>query len=128
MNLELIVCLNLHASHSLEEREAPHSHRWEIQVGLRGSLEKGRVVSLTEAQKVFSEVLRPLQNTFLNENKYLDCETQRNPTCENLANFLLKEFQNRLADWEKSRKVEMSFIQVGLWENEGLLGFAKLSI
>jgi len=128
MNLELIVCLNLHASHSLEEREAPHPHRWEILVGLRGSLENGRVVSLTGAQKVFSEALHPLQNTFLNDNRYLDFETQKNPTCENLAHFLLERFQSRLAEWEKPRKTEMSFIQVGLWENEGLLGFAKLSL
>lgn len=128
MKLELAVNLTLTASHSLEEREAPHVHRWDIQVGLEGNLEQGRVVSLTQAQELFSSTLIPLQNTFLNNNNNLDESTRACPTCENLALFLLTRFGNQLNLLSKKNPPRLSFIQVGIWDEGVQLGFAKLSV
>lgn len=128
MQLELVVTLNLVASHSLEEREAPHSHRWDIQIGLKGDLNQGRVVSLTEAQAIFQELLTPLQNSFLNNNSYLDAVVRAHPTCENLAFFLVGLFQKSLGQFKKTPTPILSFVQVGVWEDAGQLGFAKVSV
>jgi 6-pyruvoyl-tetrahydropterin synthase len=128
MRLELVVNLNLEASHSLEERESPHSHRWDIQLGLLGDLNEGRVVSLTRAHEILGAKLRPLQNTFLNDNKYLNESCRVNPTCENLALFLLDLFQKELKTLESPKPVSVSFIQVGLWEENGQLGSAKITL
>lgn len=128
MQLELVVTLNLVASHSLEEREAPHSHRWDIQVGLKGDLNQGRVVSLIEAQSIFQELITPLQNGFLNNNEYLDGNCRAHPTCENLAFFLVNLFQKSLVQFKKTPAPVLSFVQVGVWEETGQLGFAKVSV
>ncbi|NDC24503.1 MAG: hypothetical protein EB078_05695, partial [Proteobacteria bacterium] len=127
MKLELVVNLSLKASHSLEERETPHEHLWDIQVGLQGTLNKGRVLSLTQAQERFAVLLTPLQNTLLNNNKYLDSSTRQNPTCENLAIFLVERLQNALSQMPESKNVTLSFVEVGLWEKEGKLGSARVS-
>lgn len=127
MQLELVVNLNLNASHSLEERESPHPHRWEIQVGLRGALKQGRVVSLTWAQEKLGLALKPLQETFLNNNNNLDSETRSNPTCENLAMFLWERFQSEISNWDLPEVPTLSFVQVGLWEQAEQLGYARIS-
>lgn len=128
MKLELVVNLTLKASHSLEEREEPHSHRWDIQVGLEGDLERGRIVSLTQAQESFNRVLQPIQDTFLNNNKYLDVNTRACPTCENLALFMLEQLQKPLKELNPITPPKLSFIQVGIWDEGIQLGFAKLSV
>lgn len=128
MRLELVVNLNLKASHSLEERESPHSHRWDIQLGLLGDLNEGRIVSLTRAHEILGAKLEPLQNTFLNNNKYLSDSCRLNPTCENLALFLLELFQKELESLDRTKPVSVSFIQVGLWEEAGQLGSAKITL
>jgi 6-pyruvoyl-tetrahydropterin synthase len=128
MKLELVVTLTLEATHSLEEREKPHSHRWDIQVGLKGDLERGRVVSLTHAQELLSSILKPLQNTFLNNNDYLDSETRACPTCENIALFLLNRLKEPLNQLNSKNPPALSFIQVGIWDKGVQLGFARLSL
>jgi 6-pyruvoyl-tetrahydropterin synthase len=128
MQLELVVTLNLLASHSLEEKELPHTHRWDIQVGLKGDLNQGRVVSLTEAQSLFQELLSPLHGSFLNENSSLDDHSRANPTCENLAFFLMNLFQKNLHRFKKTAVPVLSFVQVGVWEESGQLGFARVSV
>lgn len=127
MQLELVVTLSLTASHSLEEREAPHEHLWDIQVGLKGNLNDGRVVSLTEAKSLFQKMILPLSGTFLNDNKYLNDSCQRHPTCENLAAYFFELFQKVLGDLNKTPPPTLSFVQVGVWEESGQLGFAKIS-
>jgi len=128
MQLELVVILSLNASHALEEREEPHSHRWEIQVGLKGDLKRGRIVSLIEAQAIFQESLSPLTGTFLNDNKYLNQESRQEPTCENLALFLKNLFDKDLKNLDPSGVTQLSFVQVGIWDGSNTLGFAKLSV
>lgn len=128
MHLELVVTLSLKASHSLEEREAPHEHLWDIQVGLKGDLNEGRVVSLTEAKSLFQKVISPLVGSFLNDNKHLNNACRQYPTCENLAFYLFDLFQKSLADLKKTPQPILSFVQVGVWEETGQLGFAKISI
>ncbi|MFM8269455.1 MAG: 6-carboxytetrahydropterin synthase [Pseudomonadota bacterium] len=128
MKLELVVTLALNASHCLEERERPHPHRWDIQIGLEGDLNNGRVVSLTAAQELFGSTIAPLQNTFLNDNKVLDEGTRAQPTCENLALFLLSEIQPKLTLLGNGNPPQLSFIQVGIWDEGVQLGFAKLSV
>ncbi|NBX76518.1 MAG: hypothetical protein EBQ92_08180 [Proteobacteria bacterium] len=128
MKLELVVTLTLEATHRLEEREKPHPHRWDIQVGLRGDLEKGRVVSLTHAQELLSSILKPIQNTFLNENNNLNGETRACPTCENLALFLLNRLKEPLHQLNSKTPPAVSFIQVGIWDEGVQLGFARLSL
>lgn len=128
MNLELVVTLSLKASHSLEEREAPHEHLWDIQVGLKGDLKEGRVVSLTEAKSLFEQLISPVTGSFINDNKYLSPECRQNPTCENLAFFLLDLFQKNLVQLKKNPLPVLSFVQVGVWEETGQLGFARISV
>lgn len=128
MQLELVVFLSLKASHALAEREEPHPHRWEIQVGLKGDLKGGRVVSLTEAQALFQKSLAPLNCTFLNNNNILDAGTRAEPTCENLALFLKGLFENDLKNLDPSGNVQLSFVQVGILEDSNPLGFAKLRV
>jgi len=128
MKLELVVTLTLEATHSLEEREKPHDHRWDIQVGLKGDLEKGRVVSLTHAQELLSSLLKPLQHTFLNNNEYLDKNARTCPTCENLALFLLDRLKEPLNQLNPKNPPAISFIQVGIWDEGVQLGFARLSL
>jgi 6-pyruvoyl-tetrahydropterin synthase len=128
MQIELVVILSLTASHALHEREEPHSHRWEIQVGLKGDLKQGRIVSLTAAQSRFQQSLVPLDGTFLNNNKFLDSSSRAEPTCENLAVFLKGLFEKDLKSLEPSGNVQLSFIQVGILEDSNPLGFAKLSV
>jgi 6-pyruvoyl-tetrahydropterin synthase len=128
MQLELVVTFSLKAFHSLEEREAPHEHLWDIQVGLKGDLNEGRVVSLTKAQSLFKNLTLPLCGTFLNDNNILDGRCRRNPTCENLALFLYPLFKENLNQLDGSEKLLISFIQVGVWEETGQLGFARVSV
>ncbi|NBT59128.1 hypothetical protein EBT16_10130 [bacterium] len=128
MKLELVVNLTLQATHSLEEREEPHSHRWDIQIGLEGDLDRGRVVSLTEAQEVFNSILRPLQNTFLNKNEYLDASSRDCPTCENLAFYFHTQLEKLLPQLNPKSPPKLAFIQVGIWDEGVQLGFARLSV
>lgn len=125
MKLELIVNLSLEADHSLEENEAQHSHRWDIEVGLTGEPKQGRILSLPFAHRIFDDVLKPLRNTYLNNNSYLDKDSREFPTCENLASFLMTKFSLSLAG--EAPGVRIGSVQVGVWEDTGLLGSARLT-
>ncbi len=126
--LELFVKLHLRATHSLTEREAPHSHVWNIDVGLTGPLSEGRIVSLPELQEAFKAETRKLEGTFLNENSALDPQTRRYPTCESLILYFEEAFRARIAQcgWEQ---VELTELRVTVVEPDGLeYGTARLRL
>lgn len=69
--LELFVKVRFSATHSLDERETPHGHIWNIRAGITGPLVEGRIVSLPELLEAFGQEMKELEGTFLNENSVL---------------------------------------------------------
>ena len=127
MTTELFVKLQFSAMHSLEENEAVHPHIWRVLVGLRGEVENGRILSLPLARTLFDEALGQIRNSLLNENLRLNTATRKNPTCENLCEFLFQEFSKVLKSVAESRSFVHS-VEVGVIEEDGVeLGFARYS-
>lgn len=127
LTLELFVQLELRAEHRLEEREERHPHTWDIEVGLRGEVREGRIISLPRAHEIFSQTLRPLVDTFLNENSWLDLASRDYPTCENLGIYLFHAFGQ---DLERAGilDVQVTTVRMGVKEATGIkLGYASLT-
>lgn len=131
MQVEVFVTVKLKALHSLEEREAPHQHIWRVTAGITGRRKEGRVVSLPLFRARLEEVLKPLQGTNLNQNRTLNAETRKNPTCENLCFYLREVFdqavQKYLADPDLG--IRLASIEVAVDEMSGEeTGFARLRL
>lgn len=93
MRMELEVCSELRASHSLVGNELPHVHIWKISVCFSAPfpLKEDRVLDLVMLQKVLNSILGPYQNTFLNES------IKFSPTSENIAAFIYQEMKTKLS-------------------------------
>lgn len=88
-----------------------HGHNWKIEVQVEGKQlnEIGMLVDFKEIKKHTKQVIKQLDHTFLNDHEYF--KTQ-NPTAENIATFLYREIEKRIA----SDAVKMHSLTV--WEND----------
>ncbi len=116
--VELFIKVRFSATHSLNERETPHTHVWNVEAGLTGPLIEGRIVSLPELLAEFGEETKVLEGTFLNANPALDPESRTFPTCENLIFYFEQAFKNRIAKagWNN---VELTELRISVVELDG---------
>ena len=119
MKLTLYSKLEFLATHSLEEREEAHPHRWKMVVGVSGPQDKGRVVSLPLLRDLLIEPIAPLSDTYLNENAALDEDTRRFPTCENLA-FYFFPLAQKLLQEKISPELFVESVEVSVQEPDGV--------
>lgn len=126
--LELLMTFRLRATHSLEEREAPHEHVWRIEMGLTGPLHEGRVHSMPALREILFPAVGKLEGTFLNENGHLDGSSRAYPTCECLASYFEKAFEDCLRN-ARLESLRLTFIQVTVEELNGdETGSARLTL
>lgn len=92
MRMELEVCSELRASHSLVGNELPHVHLWKISVcfSVPFPLKDDRVLDLVMLQNVLNGSLLPYQNTYLNDSLKVS------PTSENIAAFVYAEVSKKI--------------------------------
>jgi 6-pyruvoyl-tetrahydropterin synthase len=131
MILELFLKLHFEASHSLEEREAEHTHRWRVEAGVRGTPHEGRLISLPILRNLLEPVIGELAGTYLNRNPNLDPSSQAYPTCENLAVYLFRSFEDRLTHYLETNPndLRMTSVSVAVDELSGEeTGWARLSV
>lgn len=123
---ELVFRSELHALHSLHEREEFHAHRWIIKVCIASrKLSEGRIVSLPLAKEILDGVLGPLANQELNGNRLLDSETAKEPTCENLSRFVYGAIEKRLRPTIPN-DASIRWVEVAVVETDGReLGCAR---
>jgi 6-pyruvoyl-tetrahydropterin synthase len=125
--LELFLKFQLHATHSLDEREEAHAHVWRIEVGLAGPLEQGRISSMPALRDALDPEVAKLRQTFLNENPVLDARARRYPTCECLAYHFADAFARTLKT--AGFPVTLTQIQVSVDELSGEeTGSVKLTL
>jgi 6-pyruvoyltetrahydropterin/6-carboxytetrahydropterin synthase len=107
---EVVVEDSFSAAHYLREYEGNceklHGHNWKVQVCVRKRrLNKlGMVVDFRELKKELKKVLSILDHSYLNELAYFK---KRNPTTENIAQFIFKKL---------SAKIKI--FSVSVWEAE----------
>lgn len=88
-----------------------HGHNWKIEVEVIGTElnEIGMVIDFKEIKKQAKIVIQELDHTYLNDHPHFQ---QRNPTAENIAEFLFETLQARI----NTRAVKMH--QITVWEND----------
>lgn len=130
LKLELDVKLDFVATHTLEENEKVHEHRWRVDTTLVGENKFGRIVSLPKAQEVLRSVLKKIENTHLNSNRELDNATREVPTCENLAYYFLDKFEEALKlGFPESPSLRIVQIEVAVSEDDNReMGAARLKV
>jgi 6-pyruvoyl-tetrahydropterin synthase len=127
---ELFLRFEFLASHSLSVREEPHLHLWRVVVALGGEPQNGMIISLPDLRAAFAEILAPLEHTFLNDNRLLDADAQRAPTCETLSTFFFSTFSDVLQRQFAAQNptVALRSVEVAICEPTGFeWGSAKLS-
>ncbi len=127
---ELSLRFEFLASHSLSAREEPHLHLWRVVVALGGEPQNGMIISLPDLRAALEQLIAPLEHTFLNDNRLLDDDARRTPTCETLGAFFLRTFsdvvQRQFA--AQNPTVALRSVEVALCEPTGFeWGSAKLS-
>ena len=66
MNITLLIRHELIASHSLDGREAPHPHRWVLEIRVAGDPVRGRIIDLPSLANALKADLKPIEGSFLN--------------------------------------------------------------
>ncbi len=94
--------------------EHGHGHNYILEAEFEGSIDPstGLVVNLVDIDKILKEVVKPMDHKHLN----LDHEAfkSKNPTTENIANFLFDEIENSL------KSLPVSLTRVRLYEEDDL--------
>ncbi|MDR0956649.1 MAG: 6-carboxytetrahydropterin synthase QueD, partial [Endomicrobium sp.] len=95
MKYKLSVTKNFAAAHCLREYngkcENLHGHNWKIRVAFWGTKldDKGMLVDFTDIKRHLYKIISYLDHKFLNEISPFD---KINPTAENIAMFIFKQF------------------------------------
>ncbi|MBN2646882.1 MAG: 6-carboxytetrahydropterin synthase QueD [Thiotrichales bacterium] len=107
--------LDFAAAHTLKDYPGDcaklHGHNWKIEVQIVGNQlnEIGMVVDFKDIKRHAKEVVKALDHTYLNDHPHFQ---HRNPTAENIAQFLFQQIQARIA----TPQIQMHSITV--WEND----------
>lgn len=102
------------AAHSLRNYrgkcEALHGHNWkvEITVGRKRLDKNGMVMDFIELKEMARAILAGLDHCYLNE---LRCFKSRNPTSENIAEYIAGELKKKL-------RLPLILKEVRVWETE----------
>ncbi|NJN29207.1 MAG: hypothetical protein HC824_01085 [Synechococcales cyanobacterium RM1_1_8] len=121
MKTKLILNFEFIASHALAIREAPHNHLWRVQAVMAGEPVGGMVLNMVTVREQFSQALKPLANSHLNDNPRLSPEARATPTCETLAAYFFSVFGDILAQRfvQQNPTVQLDAIEVELYEPNG---------
>lgn len=113
---KLLFYYDILASHSLETNPEPHFHLWKTTLTISGTPVRGKLVDLPTLESLVKETLVKLENTYLNENKFLLPEAQEFPTCEfmgaSIFTLLNRNVFSRLRDQNPS--LQLLSVQVTL--------------
>ena len=110
---ELSVTGNIASAHFLPGYEGPckelHGHTWKIEASIVSEeLDKiGMVVDFKELKKQLNAFLEHLDHVCLND---LDYFKENNPTTENIAKYIYKNFSGRIAPLKLNK--------VRVWESD----------
>jgi 6-pyruvoyltetrahydropterin/6-carboxytetrahydropterin synthase len=108
------------AAHRLREYDGNcehlHGHNWKVEVTFSVSEldEIGLGIDFRIARKIVKSSVKFLDHTYLNN---LDGFKVRNPTCENLTQFLFQSITEQLSSDDNHRHVTVDSIT--LWESPG---------
>jgi 6-pyruvoyltetrahydropterin/6-carboxytetrahydropterin synthase len=114
MKYKLSVTKNFAAAHFLREYngkcESLHGHNWKVRVAFLGTKldDKGMLIDFTDIKMHLCKIISCLDHKFLNEISPFD---KINPTAENIAMFIFKQFDSIVA---KNAKV----CEVEVWESD----------
>ncbi len=132
MKIELLVKFQFIASHSLAGHEAPHPHRWNLEVVISGEPHEGKVVDMILFRSKILDLVQPLESQYLNESTLVTPAVRQFPTCETLSIYFMEKLKNTVLPslLTHNPTVLFSSIQVGLCGMDGvetgavrLLGF-----
>jgi 6-pyruvoyltetrahydropterin/6-carboxytetrahydropterin synthase len=115
---ELTIDTHFSSAHNLREYggacERLHGHNWKVRVTVEaGELDRlGMVLDFKVLKEKTEKVVERLDHNYLNEVPPFDKENGKNPTAENLAEFIFKELKKALEDGNVRLK------RVKVWESE----------
>jgi 6-pyruvoyltetrahydropterin/6-carboxytetrahydropterin synthase len=96
---ELKVTTHFAAAHQLKlvalKCENLHGHNWKIEVYLKGDTlnDAGVLMDFGELKTAVNGIMNDLDHKYLNE---LDCFKSRNPSSENIANFIAHALEEKI--------------------------------
>ncbi|MFH0728800.1 MAG: 6-carboxytetrahydropterin synthase QueD [Pseudomonadota bacterium] len=96
---ELKVTTHFAAAHQLKlvalKCENLHGHNWKVEVYLKGDTlnDAGVLMDFGEIKAAVNDIMNDLDHKYLNE---LDCFKSRNPSSENIANFITHALQEKI--------------------------------
>lgn len=84
--------------------EALHGHNWCVEVSVKGKMLNGTglLTDFTDLKDILSQVLSKLDHKYLNEISPFD---KINPSAENIAKYVFKEFKKYLPNKKQISKV-----------------------
>lgn len=93
-----------------------HGHNYRTRVFLRADRldALGMVYDFSRLKALMNEVVGPFDHAIINDIPPFD---QRNPTAENLAEYIYTEIRRRLAD-DETAAGRVDLAKVELWEND----------
>jgi 6-pyruvoyltetrahydropterin/6-carboxytetrahydropterin synthase len=112
---ELKVTTHFAAAHQLKlvalKCENLHGHNWKVEVYLKGATlnDAGVLMDFGEIKMAVNGIMNDLDHKYLNE---LDCFKSRNPSSENIANFIAHALE------EKIMVPGVKISRVTAWESE----------
>jgi len=112
MAYSIIVESYFSAAHRLKEYQGKcenlHGHNWKVQASIsRKSLDKiGMVCDFTDAKRILSDILSQLDHQELGR---LSAFKKKNPTSENIAEFIFNNFKKKI-------KAPLKMESVSVWE------------
>ena len=115
---ELTIDTHFSSAHNLREYggacERLHGHNWRVRVTVEaGKLDRlGMVLDFKVLKEKTEKVVERLDHNYLNEVPPFDKENGKNPTAENLAEFIFGELKKALDDGNVRLK------RVKVWESE----------
>jgi 6-pyruvoyltetrahydropterin/6-carboxytetrahydropterin synthase len=116
MRYEITVEDFFSAAHKLRDYEGEcerlHGHNWKVEVSLTSQKlnKQGMVIDFKELKRLTKDILGELDHQYLNDLPYFKKD---NPTTENIARFIYKEFQQRI----DNKDIEIKKVRV--WESKG---------
>ena len=85
MKIKLVTELKIIASHSLAGFETPLPHLWKFKLTMAGDPVEGRIIDLPSLIEATQKMLKPYENTYLNDRRDLPRPAHEFPTCETLG-------------------------------------------
>lgn len=121
MSTELILKFEFVASHSLENNETPHPHRWKLELAVTGSPIRGKIIDLVLLRDRVQALINPLRSVYLNDFVGVSPAVQAFPTCETLGQFFWDQLHMLLSGefYEQNPTLKLASVMVGICEMSG---------